>query len=202
MKRTIERGGSYGERIHCVVHLRREYRSTVTRTPLQTISNMPQTNSNSGIPSQQQLIQVRTNLLTSKPGTPAYYLPSTSPMSNQRIEWAMWDKAFPTPNFHLRVFANEEKLQGHRNYKNWRKTVELELTALNLLAFTKEEMATSIPLSPSRRAMLDAQALQYVKASVSRSVLGHIQYSFSAFTAMSALDSFRIGSNDRPGGIA
>ena len=118
------------------------------------------------------------------PPEPTPKIPEKSPSpSSEQKRWSAWDAAYPTPPFSVRQFRDEERLSGHRNFKPWKKMVKLDLAALNLTPFIKEEAGESIKLSPSRRTMLDAQTLQYLKASVTKQVLGHLQNVYSAFAA-------------------
>lgn len=107
----------------------------------------------------------------------------TPSVSSEQKQWTAWDAAYPTPTFSVRKFGEEERLVGHRNFKPWKKMVELDLAALNLTPFIKDEAGESIKLSPSRRKMLDAQTLQYLKASVTKQVIGHLQNVHSAYAA-------------------
>lgn len=70
-------------------------------------------------------------------------------MSNQnqiiseQQRWINIDKAFVTPQFQIRTILDHERLTGHKNYKSWRTMIELDLKALNLIAFIKTEWSRS-----------------------------------------------------------
>ena len=102
-------------------------------------------------------------------------------------EEQQWDKAFPTPSFVIRNFLDHEKLSGHRNFKAWRKMINIDLRALGLLQFIETENAEVIQLSAYRRAMLNAQTVQYIRASVSKSISLSLQNVNSAFAAVSVI---------------
>lgn len=101
--------------------------------------------------------------------------------------WMEADKAYVTPVFQMRKMEEHEKLQGHRNFKAWKIMMELDLKALNLLPFITSECGAEIMVSPSRRVVLDAQTLQYVKASVSKFIAARLQDKFSAYQAVQYL---------------
>lgn len=79
------------------------------------------------------------------------------------------DNLYVTPPFHIKIFSDSEKLYGHRNFKAWKAMIELDLRALNLSPFI-EECGMSIQVSPVKRVVLDGQTVQYLRASVSKSV--------------------------------
>lgn len=108
-------------------------------------------------------------------------------MNPETQQWIAADKAYVTPQFQIRNMQEHEKLQGHRNYKNWRSMIELDLKALNLLPFITSECGDEIVVSPSRRVVLDAQALQYIKASVSKYIAARLNDKFSAYQAVQYL---------------
>lgn len=142
--------------------------------------------------SNEQLLLMLANFLATKTQLlPAGNTHSKSPVSSLSAEqkkWAEWDRAYQTPTFNIRNFHEDEKLYGHKNYKVWRKMVDLDLAALNLHPFIQEQAATSIQLSPARRHMLDAQTLQYLKASVKKNVAGHLQNVYTAYSAMEVIE--------------
>lgn len=97
------------------------------------------------------------------------------------------DAAYVTPNLHIRKYRDHERLQGRRNFKVWVPMIELDLQAMNLLNFIKTEKASHIELSDNKRATLDAQTVQILKASVNKEVLVHINKAGSAFEIFNIL---------------
>ena len=84
------------------------------------------------------------------------------------------DKLYVTPPFQIRAIADHEKLSGHKNYKAWRSMVELDLRALNLLPFIESDCGMAVNVSPAKRVVLDAQTVQYLRASISKSICHRI----------------------------
>ena len=81
------------------------------------------------------------------------------------------DKLYITPPFQIRIMGEHEKLSGHKNFKTWKAMVELDLRALlNLLAFIETDCGLTVNVSPAKRVILDAQTVQYLCASVSKSI--------------------------------
>lgn len=93
------------------------------------------------------------------------------------------DKAFVTPPFQIRQMQENEKLQGHKNVKTWKKMVELDLRALNLQVFITSKCGVEVPLLPSKCATLDAQTLQYIKSSVIKSIVSRLREVYTAYDA-------------------
>lgn len=93
---------------------------------------------------------------------------SGSSIDYETKKWAVLDLAFHTPPFCVPTIAENEKLQGHKNYEVWRRMVKLDLGSFNLLHFINAENGgTNINISVAKRRVLNAQALQYLKRSVS-----------------------------------
>jgi len=105
----------------------------------------------------------------------------------EQQQWEKWDKEYPTPNFVIRQWPDHEKLSGPKNFKQWKNALMLDLRALNLVPFEESEKAITVSLSPSRRSMLDAQALQVIHATVAKNLQGRLQKSQSAFSALKFL---------------
>ena len=114
-----------------------------------------------------------------------------NPVDNTTINWVAVDKAYVTPNFYIRNIDDREKLTGHSNFKKWRHMIDLDLKALGLLPFIMNECGSSVNVSPMRRVMMDAQALQYLKATVSKTVESRLSAGniFTAFQAIELLKS-------------
>lgn len=69
--------------------------------------------------------------------------------------------------------------------------IDLDLKALGLLPFVTSECGSTINVSPSTKVMMDAQALQYLKATVTKNIESRLSagYIFTAFQAMELLTS-------------
>ena len=52
--------------------------------------------------------------------------------------------------------------------------VELDLRALNLLPFIESDCGMAVNVSPAKRVVLDAQTVQYLRASISKSICHRI----------------------------
>jgi hypothetical protein len=101
---------------------------------------------------------------------------------NSEAAWIV-DKNYVTPPFVLRSFTDSEKLNGFRNFSAWKTMVNLDLKALNLLPFIESQSGESVKVSDGRRVVLDAQTLQYIKASVSKPIANRLQEKFTAYDA-------------------
>lgn len=99
-----------------------------------------------------------------------------------------WDAAYITPTFTIRKFEEHEKLRGHSNFKSRTKMINLELAALNLFPFIQSEASIEMNLSMRRRTMLDARALQLIRASVDRSIVKHLNKLYCAYSAHKMLE--------------
>lgn len=114
-----------------------------------------------------------------------------NPVSNvnfhEQQEWAKWDRNYPTLNFVIRQWPEQERLIGPKNFKAWKNALILDLRALNLVPFVESEKASTISLSPSKRSTLDAQALQVIRSTVAKNLQGRLQKSESAFAALKFL---------------
>jgi hypothetical protein len=109
-------------------------------------------------------------------------------LSPEDLKWMAMDKAYVTPPSITRVFLEHEKLQGRQNYRSWVDMVKLDLQAANLLPFIEEEHAlTKVQVSPNRRKALDAQTVQYIRASLSKNALMTLGPVSSAYEAMDIL---------------
>lgn len=118
---------------------------------------------------------------------------SASPTISEE-EWLRVDKAYVSPPFVLRNILDHEKLSGHKNFKTWQAMVELDLRALNLLPFIESECGLTINVSPGRRVMMDAQTLQYLRSSISKSISRRVLNIFTAYQTMQALQKMFGGS--------
>jgi hypothetical protein len=98
--------------------------------------------------------------------------------------------------FQLRIFSENEKLVGHKNFKNWKNMIELELRARNLIPFIEKECGETVVVPANQRVVMDAQTLLYVKSSVSRSIVGRLESVkvFTAFQAYTELTKWYAGS--------
>jgi hypothetical protein len=87
------------------------------------------------------------------------------------------DKLYKSPPFVIPNILEKDKLNG-KNFRTWSQKVTLDLTALNRLPFIESD-GGNVNVSPGLRVILDAQTLQYIKASVTKSVCT-ISTTFSA----------------------
>lgn len=114
---------------------------------------------------------------------------AASDIEIEHRKWLAMDKLYATPNFQIRHFQEHEKLMGHKNFKTWRAMLNLDLKALNLHPFIESECGMTINVSPGRRVVLDAQTMQYIRASVSKSIAARISNTtFTAYKTMEALE--------------
>lgn len=95
-------------------------------------------------------------------------------------KWLRIDNAYVSPAFQIRNILEHEKLTGHKNFKTWLAMVELDLRALNLFPFIESECGLTINVSPGRRVMMEAQTLQYLRSSISKSVCRRVLNIFTA----------------------
>ncbi|KAL6972314.1 hypothetical protein U1Q18_050683 [Sarracenia purpurea var. burkii] len=109
---------------------------------------------------------------------------STSKGDAEVLRLLSLDNLYVTPPFHIKVFSDNEKLYGHRNFKSWKSMIELDLRALNLSPFIEEECGMSIQVSPAKRVVLDAQTVQYIRASVSKSISLRISKILTAYQTL------------------
>jgi len=112
----------------------------------------------------QNLIQQQMNSIFQSMFSQASFVPAgfTPMLTEEQKQWAKWDRDSVTPPFSIRNWSDNEKLFGPKNFKPWKSNLLLDLRALNLVPFIESEKATDIPLSPTKRDTLDAQALQVI----------------------------------------
>lgn len=99
-------------------------------------------------------------------------------------------ETFVVPPFRIRHFEEHEKLTGHNNYKKWVDMVHLDLCALSHKMFITSpcgESEEEIP--PTSPVQMDAQTLQYLKATPSKSIRSHLDAIFTAYEASEKLKS-------------
>lgn len=105
------------------------------------------------------------------------------PFNEEEFRYAALDKTFRTvpPS---RIYAENEKLVGRQNYTTWLQTIRGDLKACNLLVFIDADQANGlVNISPSLRSTLDAQALQFIRLTLSKSAsftLGDVKTAFEA----------------------
>lgn len=137
----------------------------------------------------QNLIQQQMNSIFQSMFSQATFVPAglTPILTEEQKQWTKWDREYVTPPFSIRTWSDNEKLFGPKNFKPWKSNLLLDLRALNLVPFIESEKATNIPLSPTKRDTLDAQALQVIRATVAKNLHGRLQKVQSAFQAMKFL---------------
>lgn len=113
-------------------------------------------------------------------------LPSV--LDTESKKWIAIDQVYHTLPFVLRAISEQDKLQGHKNFKSWLKMIELDLGALNLVPFIRSEHGEEITVSLARRSVLNAQALQYIRAIVSKHIANLLDNVTSAFEARTILE--------------
>ncbi|XP_065219853.1 uncharacterized protein LOC135845298 [Planococcus citri] len=114
-------------------------------------------------------------------------LPNVTNTNTEESRLAELDKAYRTPPFIIPSFHESEKLQGYKNFKSWKIKLELSLEALMLLPFIKTDGGQAVNISQGRRDVLNAQTLQVLQASLSRSNTYLIQNLKSACDAFNLL---------------
>ena len=106
---------------------------------------------------------------------------------NRRVQQSLAEMTLNSqstrPAFSIRVIQDHERLVSNKNFRSWRNMVELDLTALDLLPFIKSPSASELELTPQKRVVRDAQALQYIRASVSKSIASRLNDKYTAFDA-------------------
>jgi len=89
---------------------------------------------------------------------------------------------FTQPTFQMPNYSKEEKLQGSSNFQAWRSKLETGLQSQNLLIYIqREEGELAIPEEVRRTR--DAQALQYLNATVSNEISMSLLRCKSAYSA-------------------
>lgn len=114
--------------------------------------------------------------------------PSSSSVFPGEARMIDLDKAYRTPNFHIRNCSDAEKLHGNRNFKPWYRMIQRELKALRLLPFVEAKLAEGvIEISQGKRESLENQAFQQVFAACNRTTANIIDGTDSTFEAMQTL---------------
>lgn len=65
----------------------------------------------------------------------------------EQQHWTTMDRAYVIPNFQLRHINHHEKLTRHKNFKAWKRMVEIDLKSLTTLQINDLKIFTQIFLS-------------------------------------------------------
>lgn len=117
----------------------------------------------------------------------AQIAPNNNSTSSEELKWMAIDRAYIVTQTN-KIYADHEKLESSRNFKQWREMIDLDLKASNLIPFIETEFAElTVNVSPGRRKALDAQASQQVRSSLSKRVIQTIGTFQSAYALMEDL---------------
>ena len=98
---------------------------------------------------------------------------------------------FKNSSFQIRNIDESEKLNGHKNFRKWRKMGELDLKAANLIAFIESQFGEKVIVTLNQREVLDAQARLYLKASVTKSIANRLDSVNDLATAFDAFEQLK-----------
>lgn len=82
----------------------------------------------------------------------------------------------------------EDRLSGSKNFIPWRQRLELGLRSNGLSTFITKELGDDEDLSKERRVQLDAQALQYIRSTVSTEIANSLLRLKTAYAAFQHIE--------------
>lgn len=90
---------------------------------------------------------------------------------------AKLDKTFKISSFRVPYFDKKDKLKWYKNYRTWKKTLELTLKPDMLLPFIEwKDRKEKVDASKNYRNLLNVHTFQVLQASVIRTINLQIQH--------------------------